>query len=164
MEFEPGTGVGVQGVSGARIGVVHGPNLRLLGRREPEVYGETTLDAIDSAVRDLGTELGAEIHTFQSNHEGAILDHLDATAPETDGYLVNAGGLTHTSVALRDGLVGIGRPFVEVHISNTSAREDFRRRSLLSPVAAGVVYGFGPVGYLLGLRGLLARLTDSFPG
>jgi 3-dehydroquinate dehydratase-2 len=143
---------------------VHGPNLGLLGRREPDVYGSTTLEDIDASVRNLAAELGAELHTFQSNHEGAILDHLEATAPDTDGYLVNAGGLTHTSVALRDGLVGVGRPFVEVHISNTAAREDFRHRSLLSPVAAGVVYGFGPRGYLLGLRGLLARLTDSSLG
>jgi 3-dehydroquinate dehydratase-2 len=104
-------------------------------------------------------ELGVDLHTFQSNHEGALLDHLAATAGDTDGYVVNAAGLTHTSVALRDGLVAVRRPFVEVHISNTAAREDFRRHSLLSPVAAGVVYGFGAVGYLLGLRGLLAHLT-----
>lgn len=144
-----------------RVGVVHGPNLRLLGRREPEVYGSTTLSEIDAALRELSDELGARVHTFQSNHEGEILDHLEETAEATDGYLVNGAALTHTSVALRDGLVGIGRPFVEVHISNTAAREDFRRTSLLSSVAAGVVYGFGPDSYLLGLRGLLTHLNRN---
>lgn len=152
-------------MSRRRIGVVHGPNLRLLGRREPDVYGATTLPEIDDAVAGLAGELGVDVHTFQSNHEGEILDHLESSAAETDGYVVNGAGLTHTSVALRDALVGVGRPFVEVHISNTAARETFRRHSYLSEVAAGVVYGFGAEGYLLGLRGLLAHLNrDSNHG
>ena len=143
-----------------RIAVLHGPNLRLLGRREPDVYGTTSLEAVDAALLDLAGELGVELETFQSNHEGELLDFLEDAATRVDGFVVNAGGLTHTSVSLRDGLVGVGRPFVEVHLSNTAAREDFRRRSLLSPVAAGVVYGFGPSSYLLGLRGLVDRLTE----
>jgi 3-dehydroquinate dehydratase-2 len=143
------------------IAVVHGPNLRLLGRREPDVYGHTTLAEIDHALEGLAGELGAELEIFQSNIEGAILDFLEEARDRTHGFLVNAAGLTHTSVALRDGLVATGRPFVEVHLSNTSARERFRRHSYLSPVAAGVVYGFGADSYLLGLRGLVSRLDAS---
>jgi 3-dehydroquinate dehydratase-2 len=148
-------------MSGLRIGVIHGPNLHLLGQREPSVYGTTSLAEIDAAVATLATELGAEVETFQSNHEGHILDHLTEAAGGTDGFLVNAGALTHTSVALRDGLVGVGRPFVEVHLSNTAAREPFRKDSLLSSVAVGVVYGFGPQSYLLGLRGLVSHLRRT---
>lgn len=144
-----------------RIAVVHGPNLRLLGRREPEVYGRGTLADIDGSLRRLAEELGTGLEVFQSNHEGEILDFLEDAAARADGFLVNGAALTHTSVALRDGLVGVDRPFVEVHVSNTAAREGFRRRSLLSPVAAGVVYGFGPESYLLGLRGLVALLRSG---
>lgn len=139
-----------------RIAVVHGPNLRLLGRREPDVYGHRTLGDVDEALRSVAAEVGTELEVFQSNAEGEILDFLEEAADRVDGFVVNAGGLTHTSVSLRDGLVGVGRPFVEVHLSNTAGRERFRRRSLLSPVAAGVVYGFGADSYLLGLRGLVA--------
>lgn len=144
-----------------RVGVVHGPNLRLLGRREPEVYGTATLDEIDARIAALAAELGVEIETFQSNHEGELLDHLETAAERVDGFVVNAAALTHTSVALRDALAGVRRPFVEVHLSNTAAREDFRHHSFLAPVAAGVVYGFGVDSYLLGLRGLVARLGTS---
>lgn len=147
-------------MTGRRITVIHGPNLRLLGRREPHIYGTATLEAVNAALWSLAEELGVELETFQSNHEGEILDHLESVATRTDGFLVNAAGLTHTSVALRDGLVGVGRPFVEVHLSNTAAREPFRHTSLLAPVAAGVVYGFGLQSYLLGLRGLVAHLHD----
>jgi 3-dehydroquinate dehydratase II len=138
--------------------VVHGPNLRLLGRREPEIYGTETLADIDRAIGELAGDLGVELEFFQSNHEGAILDFLEEVSERVDGFLVNPGALTHTSIALRDGLVAVDRPFVEVHLSNTAARERFRRHSHLSPVAAGVVYGFGADGYLLGLRGLVSRL------
>ncbi|TVR59819.1 MAG: type II 3-dehydroquinate dehydratase, partial [Gemmatimonadales bacterium] len=100
-----------------------------------------------------------ELEVFQSNHEGELLDYLEEVAPRVDGFVLNAGGYTHTSVALRDALVGVGRPFVEVHISNTAAREPFRHHSYLSPVALGVVFGFGVRSYLLGLRGLVAELT-----
>ena len=144
-----------------RIALIHGPNLSLLGRREPEVYGTYTLDEINAAVESLGSELGVEVETLQSNSEGAILDFLEEASQRVDGFLINPGGLTHTSVALRDGLVGVGLPFVEVHLSNTTARESFRGHSYLSPVAAGVVLGFGPQGYLLALRGLVARITGE---
>lgn len=144
-----------------RIGILHGPNLQLLGRREPDVYGDVTLDAIDADLESLGEELDVEVASFQSNHEGALVDHVAEAADRVDGFVVNAGALTHTSVALRDALVGVGRPFVEVHLSNTAAREPFRRDSFLSPVAAGVVYGFGRQSYLLGLRGLVALLRET---
>ncbi|MEE8147292.1 MAG: type II 3-dehydroquinate dehydratase [Longimicrobiales bacterium] len=141
-----------------RIAVVHGPNLRLLGRREPDVYGTVTLEEIDARLVELGAELGAEVETFQSNDEGAILDFLEDAADRVGGFVVNAGALTHTSIALRDGLVGVGRPFVEVHLSNIAARERFRRHSFLTPVALGAVYGFGVESYLLGLRAMVAHL------
>jgi len=141
------------------VAVIHGPNLRLLGRREPHIYGHQTLEEVNALVRALAEELGAEVEFFQSNQEGEILDHLEDVAERADGILINAAGLTHTSVALRDGLVGVGLPFVEVHLSNTAGRERFRRHSYLSPVALGVVYGFGADSYLLGLRGLVSHLA-----
>ena len=144
-----------------RIAIIHGPNLGQLGQRETEVYGTDTLDDINGAVKSLGSELGVEVETFQSNSEGAILDCLEESSQRVDGCGINPGGLTHTSVALRDGLVGLGLPFVEVHLSNTTARERFQRHSYLSPVAAGVVLGFGSQGYLLALRGLVARITGE---
>jgi 3-dehydroquinate dehydratase II len=139
------------------VGIVHGPNLRLLGRREPDHYGTTTLEAIDRSLESLAAELGAELRILQSNHEGEILDWIESVAPEVDGFVVNPGGLTHTSVVLRDALLAADRPFVEVHLSNTASREGFRHRSFLSDRALGVVYGFGADSYLLGLRGLLGR-------
>lgn len=144
-----------------RIAVIHGPNLRLLGRREPEVYGTLTLDDIGALLSGVAGELGVELEFFQSNHEGELLDFLDESSGRVDGYVVNPGAFTHTSVALRDALVGVDRPFVEVHLSNTAGREPFRRNSYLSEVAAGVVFGFGPESYLLGLRGLAALLDES---
>ena len=146
-----------------RIAVVHGPNLRLLGRREPEVYGSETLADVNAALTEEARALGLEIEFFQSNHEGEILDFLEAASGRVEGFLVNPGALTHTSVALRDALTGVARPFVEVHLSNTAAREPFRRHSFLSDVAAGVVFGFGTQSYVLGLRGLVARLRKSNP-
>ncbi len=144
-----------------RIAIVHGANLRMLGRREPEVYGSDTLEDIDRRIRTLAEELGAEVEIFQSNSEGAILDYLEEAAPRIDGVLINPGAFTHTSVALRDALAGIERPFVEVHLSNPAARESFRHRSYLAPVAAGVVAGFRAESYLLALRGLLAHLSGD---
>jgi len=143
-----------------RIAVVHGPNLRLLGRREPEVYGPDTLADVNAAIEAEARALGAEVEFFQSNHEGALLDFLDEASARVDGFLVNPGALTHTSVALRDALLGVSRPFVEVHLSNTAGREPFRRHSYLSDVAAGVVFGFGVQSYLLGLRGLVSRIPN----
>ena len=142
-----------------KIAVVHGPNLRLLGRREPEVYGTDTLDDVNRLISDLANELGVEVETFQSNHEGELIDFIDDASTRADGFVINPGAFTHTSIALRDALVGVDRPFVEVHLSNTAGRERFRRHSYLSPVASGVVYGFGVQSYLLGLRGLVARIS-----
>ncbi|MFW6079773.1 MAG: type II 3-dehydroquinate dehydratase [Gemmatimonadota bacterium] len=143
-----------------KIDVVHGPNLNLLGRREPEVYGDTTLTAIDEALRELAARIDVELQAFQSNAEGALVDRVQERADAVDGFVVNAGGYTHTSVALADALVGVGRPFVEVHVSNVHAREPFRRRSLLAPHAVGTIAGFGARGYLLGLRGLVEHLES----
>jgi len=144
-----------------KIAVLHGPNLRLLGRREPEVYGTETLDDVNDALGALAAELGVELETYQSNHEGELLDFIEDAADRVRGFLINPGAFTHTSVALRDALTGVDRPFVEVHLSNTAGRERFRRRSFLSDVAAGVVFGFGVQSYLLGLRGLVSRVRDQ---
>jgi 3-dehydroquinate dehydratase-2 len=144
-----------------RIAVLHGPNLRLLGRREPEVYGTATLDDIDARIGVEAASLEVEVESFQSNHEGELLDFIDAASAKVDGFLVNPGALTHTSVALRDALLGVSIPFVEVHLSNTAAREPFRHRSFLSDAAVGVVFGFGAQSYLLGLRGLVAHLREE---
>lgn len=141
-----------------RVGVIHGPNLNLLGRREPEVYGRTTLAEIDVRLRALGAELGVEVEAFQANGEGELVDRIQELGDRVAGFVINAGAYTHTSVALRDALVGVGRPFVEVHLSNLHAREPFRRRSYLAARAVGVVMGFGAESYLLGLRGLVSYL------
>ncbi len=146
-----------------KISVIHGPNLRLLGRREPEVYGSDTLEDINGFLSELATELCVEVEFFQSNHEGELIDYIDDASSRVAAFLINPGAFTHTSIALRDALVGVDRPFVEVHLSNTAGREGFRRRSYLSGVAAGVVYGFGVQSYLLGLRGLVAEIGGSGP-
>ncbi len=140
------------------IGVLHGPNLNLLGRREPEVYGSRTLPEIDACLASLGERLGVGIEFFQANGEGALVDWIQDAAPRVAGFLVNAGAYTHTSIALRDALAGIGRPFVEVHLSNVFAREAFRYRSYLADQAIGVIAGFGVDSYLLALRALVAHL------
>ena len=144
-----------------KVAVLHGPNLNLLGQREPSIYGAATLAEVDRSLVALGEELGVEVLPYQSNCEGALIDRVQETAAEVDGFLVNAGGYTHTSVALRDALVGVGRPFVEVHLSNVHAREPFRHHSFLSDRAVGVVAGFGVESYLLGLRGLVAHLDRA---
>jgi 3-dehydroquinate dehydratase-2 len=144
-----------------RVTVLHGPNLNLLGQREPEVYGRATLQQIDDQLRALGSELNVEVQSWQSNVEGELVDRIQAAGPASHGFLINAGGYTHTSVAILDALVASGRPFVEVHLSNVHAREAFRRDSLLSPRAAGVVFGFGVDSYLLGLRGLVGKLRAA---
>jgi 3-dehydroquinate dehydratase-2 len=144
-----------------RIAVVHGPNLNLLGQREPEVYGRATLADVDRALAALGEELGVEVTSFQANGEGALIDHVQRVGPTVDGFLVNAGAYTHTSIALRDALLGVGRPFVEVHLSNVFAREPFRHHSVLSDRAVGLIAGFGADSYLLALRALAARLRTT---
>lgn len=144
-----------------RIAVVHGPNLNLLGQREPTIYGGATLAEIDRQLHALGNELGVEVSCFQANGEGALVDHVQAVAEGVAGFLINAGAYTHTSVALRDALTGVDRPFVEVHLSNVYAREPFRHHSYLSDRAVGVVAGFGLESYLSGLRGLVGHLRRA---
>jgi 3-dehydroquinate dehydratase II len=153
----------VTGSSGAprhHLGVIHGPNLHLLGTREPGLYGTGSLEDVNRALNRLASDLGVHLEVIQSNHEGVLVDWITEASPRVAGFLVNAAGLTHTSVVLRDALLAVGRPFVEVHLSNTAAREAFRHRSLLADRAVGVVYGFGVQSYLLGLRGLAAHLDS----
>lgn len=138
-----------------RIAVVNGPNLNTLGRREPHIYGTTTLAQLEAQLADLAAELGAEIDFFQSNHEGALIDHIQGLVGRCSGIIVNAGAYTHTSIALRDALAATGLPFIEVHLSNVYAREPFRQVSLLAGAAKGVIAGFGPLSYELALGALL---------
>ncbi len=141
-----------------QILVLHGPNLNLLGEREPEVYGRTTLAAIDTRLREIAAENGVSLESFQSNHEGALVDRIQAARGAYQGIVINPGGFTHTSIALRDALVASGLPVVEVHLSNIHAREPFRRTSLVSVIAVGQITGLGPIGYELALLALLDRL------
>jgi 3-dehydroquinate dehydratase-2 len=141
-----------------RIQVVHGPNLNLLGAREPEVYGRATLADIDRGLEAAAKGLAVELGFFQSNHEGELVERVQAAVGAAEGILINPAGLTHTSVVLRDALLATGLPVVEVHLSNVHARESFRRTSLVSDVAVGVVCGFGVESYRLGLEGLVAHL------
>lgn len=141
--------------------VLNGPNLNLLGRREPGVYGSITLTQIEEQLAEDGRRLGARVECFQSNHEGALIDRIhDGMLGEVpvDGILINPAGLTHTSVALRDALLAVKIPFIEIHISNIHGREEFRHRSYLSDVALGVIAGLGATGYRLGLAALVERL------
>lgn len=141
-----------------RILVLQGPNLNLLGTREPHIYGTTTLDEIHAMIRERAAELDIEVDVLQSNHEGALIDRLHAR--DFDAVIVNAAGLTHTSVSLRDALVAVERPFVEVHLSDPATREPFRRVNFLEDVAVASFVGRGPLGYLLALEAL-ARLRDA---
>ena len=144
-----------------QVQVIHGPNLNLLGTREPEVYGRTTLEEIDAELAAVAKQRGAQLAFFQSNHEGALIDCIQEAAAVADGILINPGGLTHTSVSLRDALAATSTPVVEVHISNVYARESFRQHSHVSGVALGVVSGFGPRSYRYGLLALIDHLEAS---
>ncbi len=139
-------------VSPVRILVLNGPNLNMLGKREPEVYGSEGLDDVMSGLASFGESIGAEVKAAQYNGEGALVDALHDAHQWATGVILNAGGYSHTSVALRDAVSSIDLPVVEVHISNIAAREEFRRESLLSAVCAGVVFGFGHRGYRLALQ------------
>jgi 3-dehydroquinate dehydratase-2 len=144
-----------------RVLVLHGPNLNLLGQREPEVYGRTTLATIDQRLIALGEELGLAVETFQSNWEGALVDKIHAALGHHDLIIINPGALTHYSIALRDAIAGVKIPTIEVHLSNTQAREEFRHHSVIAPVAVGSIAGFGAASYELALRAAHALLAGQ---
>lgn len=144
-----------------RILVLHGPNLGALGHREPDVYGRVSLETIDRGLQSLAAELGCELECRQTNHEGVLIDALHNARTAASGVLLNPGGLTHTSVALRDAVAAAGLPVVEVHVSNPAARETFRHTSMISGAALGVVQGFGADSYGLALRALLGVLSRA---
>jgi 3-dehydroquinate dehydratase II len=141
-----------------RLLVLHGPNLNLLGGREPEVYGSLTLDEIDGRIADRGAELDVEIRTAQSNAEGDLIDAIHDAQSWAHGILINPGGYSHTSVAIRDAIAAVPLPTVEVHLSNPSAREDFRKVDIVAGACVGVVAGFGWRSYILGMEALAEKL------
>ena len=144
-----------------RMVVIHGPNLNLLGQREPEVYGNLTLEQINERLLAHAAKAGVDLRTFQSNGEGEIVDAIQESGRWSDGILINAAAYTHTSVAIRDAISAVNLPTVEDHLSNIHAREAFRHKSLIAPVCLGVIAGFGWRSYLLGLDGLAAHLKDT---
>jgi 3-dehydroquinate dehydratase-2 len=147
-----------------RIAVLNGPNLNLLGTREPELYGRTTLAEVEARLSAVGVELGVDVECAQRNGEGELVDLVHSLRGRAQGAIVNAGAYSHTSIALRDALTGVALPFVEVHVTNVYAREPERRHSMLAPVAVGCVVGLGTQGYELALRGLVATLRARGDG
>lgn len=147
----------------ARLLLLNGPNLNLLGTREPGVYGRTTLPDIERAAATLAASLGHQLEAYQSNAEADLVNRVQAAAGQVDFILVNPGALTHTSVALRDALLAVGIPFIEIHISNVQAREQFRHHSYFSDVAVGTITGLGPIGYELAVRAAADRLGRTVP-
>ncbi len=145
----------------AKILVIHGPNLNLLGTREPEIYGPLTLEEINQRLQAYAAEKGIKIRTFQSNHEGDIIDAIHQAIDWADGLVINPGAYTHYSYAIRDAIAAIGLPTVEVHLSNVHAREDFRHLSVIAPVCLGQISGFGWQSYVLGVEGLFQYLTGT---
>ena len=143
--------------------LLNGPNLNLLGRREPEIYGLSTLNAIEAELKLEAESHGCDMECFQSNFEGGLVERIHAAMGKTQGILINAGAYTHTSVALRDALAGVAIPYVELHLSNTYAREEFRHQSFLAAGAIGVVCGFGMNSYSLALHGLIHHLHQDTP-
>ncbi len=141
--------------------VIHGPNLNRLGRREPEIYGRHTLTDIDAELVQAGKALGVDVQTFQSNHEGELVDRIQQAAEEVDGLIINPAAYTHTSVALRDALLMLDIPVIEVHLSNIYRREAFRHHSMTAPAATGQIAGLGKNGYLLALDALVRMATDA---
>ena len=144
-----------------RILVLHGPNLNLLGEREPELYGRMSLAELDARIRSEGERLGAEISAVQSNHEGVLIDELQGARQWAAGALINPGGLAHSSVSLRDAIAAVEYPVIEVHLSNIYAREPFRHRSLTAGVCRGVIVGLGWGGYILGVQAILAWIAEA---
>ncbi len=144
-----------------KILVLHGPNLNLLGTREPAIYGKLSFNDINNAISKLASELGIEVTISQSNSEGALIDMIHAAIGSYDGILINPAAFTHTSIAIRDALSAAHLPVVEVHLSNIHSREEFRAKSYIAPVAVGQISGFGPDSYLLGLRAIFNHLTKG---
>ena len=138
--------------------LINGPNLNLVGKREPSIYGSQTLQEIQEGLINLAIGLGARLQVFQSNSEGEMIDRIQESVGSIDGILINAGAYTHTSIALRDSLLGVDIPYVEVHLSNIYSREEFRHKSFLSDKALGIVCGFGPISYQLALQGIVSYL------
>jgi 3-dehydroquinate dehydratase-2 len=141
-----------------KVLVIHGPNLNLLGTREPEIYGKTTLDEINSILEELGNKLGLAVETFQSNHEGAIVDKIQQAVSGQKGLIINPAAYTHTSIAIRDALVMLDIPIIEIHISNIYKREPFRHQSLIGDVVTAQIKGFGVQGYTMALEALAGMI------
>ena len=144
-----------------RVAVLNGPNLNLVGKREPEIYGRSSLEDIEAMVRNSAKSLEVEVDWFQTNHEGEMVDAVQRLSGQVQGALINAAALTHSSLALRDALLAVRVPFVELHLSNIFAREVERRHSVIADLAIGMITGFGPQSYLLGLQALVGRLRAA---